>query len=358
MTFHEDRKEILSAGRFKPTKHLPSSWKDLFHYLQISMQFSIPISDAVAAWMTENGIQSAPFHRLLRHCTQGGTITDFIIENPRLVPEEVWRLFKAAGPKADLQVVLAEAEEMLGQKLEFSRMIESALIHPFATSLVAVLAASILLWKVIPTFSSLFLSAGARLPASTRVMIAASNGIVEYGLILLIILFFSGFFLQKLLKSNALVTRTMAHVPFLGKKLIQEESLRLLRILTLICKEGALDYEALERATDYLALPHCRGEWKRFLDALHRGEPWEEALTHLAFLSPDILYVLRTLSGKEHPWHLLRITYGLYQEKAQRTQRFTARLLEPLLVLVVGLIVGGLVLAMYAPIFEISRLVP
>lgn len=358
MEFHDDMKEMVSVGRFKPAKHLASSWQDLFHYLQVSMQFSIPIPEALAAWMKENGTPSEPFHRLLSHCSQGRTILSFIVENPRYFPEEVWRLFKAAGPNADLQSILAEAEEMLKQQLEFSRMVESALIYPFATASVAVLVAAVLLWKVIPTFSSLFLSAGARLPGSTRLMIAVSNGIVDYGLLLMILIFFPGLLFLKLMKSDAFTARVAVHLPVLGNKLLQRERAKLLRILSIISKEGPLDTEALEKAADYLALPHCKREWRSFLDALRRGEPWDAALSNLTFLSPDILYVLRTFSRNGHPSDLLEITCDLYQEKARRAQRYTARMVEPLLVLALGLIVGGLVLAMYAPIFDLSRLVP
>src|SRR6187397_110469 len=85
-----------------------------------------------------------------------------------------------------LETILKRLATHIEKAVKLKGQVKSAMVYPVAVIVIAVVVVGVILWKVIPTFAALFAGLGAQLPLPTRIVIAASNGIVAYGWILVV----------------------------------------------------------------------------------------------------------------------------------------------------------------------------
>ena len=96
-----------------------------------------------------------------------------------------------------LDTILKRLALYIEKSVKLKGQVKSAMIYPIAVICIAAIVVAAILWKVIPTFASLFAGLGAQLPLPTRVVIAMSNGLVSYGLVLAIVLGLIGYAIKR-----------------------------------------------------------------------------------------------------------------------------------------------------------------
>src|SRR4029453_440393 len=97
-------------------------------------------------------------------------------------------MIAAGGAGGILDTILKRLATYIEKNVKLKGQVKSAMIYPVAVIVIATLVVGVIFWKVIPTFANLFAGLGAELPLPTRVVIAASNGLVRFGPILIVAL--------------------------------------------------------------------------------------------------------------------------------------------------------------------------
>lgn len=239
--------------------------------------------------------------------------------------------------------------------------IKKALFYPAAVMAVAILVSAILLIYVVPQFEDVFKGFGADLPAFTQMIVNASRFLTQWWwAILLIVVGSIGGFIFIYKRSPALertVDRLMLKLPVIGQILHQSAIARYARTLALTFKAGVPLVEALETVAGATGSIVYNDAVKRIREDVSVGYQLNVAMKQVGIF-PHMV-VSMTAIGEEAgalDTMLLKVA-EFYEQEVNNSVDALASLIEPFIMVVIGVLVGGMVIGMYLPIFKLAATV-
>src|SRR6267378_717117 len=137
-----------------------------------------------------NQQENKTFAEILQHTRMdvesGSTLADAMRKHPKAFDELFVNMIAAGEAGGILDTILKRLAVYIEKAVKLKGQVQSAMIYPIAVIVIAGVVVGVILWKVIPTFASLFAGLGAELPLPTRIVIALSNGLVRFGPFLLV----------------------------------------------------------------------------------------------------------------------------------------------------------------------------
>lgn len=299
------------------------------------------------------------FPALLKDVVEGVSFADALARHPRVFPPLYISLVRSGESSGALDVVLDRLAVFLRRSEEMRSHIISSMIYP-----VLLLAASgcsilILLIFVIPKFTAVFSGAGVPLPLSTEILLTVSRMITDYWLVALALGFMGGFAGRTILrtrKGRILWDGFKLRVPILGDLIQQIEMSRFTRTLGTVVKGGVPILQSLHIAQAVLKNRIMRNSIREITHRVKEGERIGASLGGEAFIPPlvtEMITVGEETGRLEHI--LLDLAEALDKEIKERIKRLLA-LIEPGLILVMGVIVGAIVISMLMAIFTINEI--
>ncbi|MBV6415782.1 MAG: Type II secretion system protein F [Steroidobacteraceae bacterium] len=275
----------------------------------------------------------------------------------------------------DLYVNLVEAGEQAGalenlldkiatykEKTEaIKKKVKKALFYPAAVLVVAVVVTLILLIFVIPQFESLFKGFGAELPAFTQFVINLSKGVQKHGLFLAVI--FGGgiyaffYFKKRSKKLREVIDRFSLKLPIVGPILVKSAIARYARTLSTMFAAGVPLVEALESVAGATGNIVYENAVMKMRDEVATGQRLQRAMENTQ-LFPNM--VIQMVAVGEEAGALDQMSAKVaefYEAEVDNAVDSMSSLLEPLIMAILGVLVGGLVIAMYLPIFKLGAVV-
>ncbi len=275
----------------------------------------------------------------------------------------------------DLYVNLVEAGEQAGalenlldkiatykEKTEaIKKKVKKALFYPAAVMVVAVVVTLILLIFVIPQFESLFKGFGAELPAFTQFVINLSKAVQKHGLIMAI--FVGGgvygfiYFKKRSRKMREALDRISLKLPIIGPILTKSAIARYARTLSTMFAAGVPLVEALESVAGATGNIIYENAVMKMRDEVATGQRLQRAMENTQ-LFPNM--VIQMVAVGEEAGALDQMSAKVaefYEAEVDNAVDSMSSLLEPLIMAVLGVLVGGLVIAMYLPIFKLGAVV-
>ena len=275
----------------------------------------------------------------------------------------------------DLYVNLTEAGEQAGaleslldkiatykEKTEaIKKKVKKALFYPAAVLAVALVVTTILLIFVIPQFESLFKGFGADLPAFTQMVINLSKFVQHYGIYIGVVIaggvYAFIYFHKRSRKLRQFLDRTMLKFPIIGPILNKAAIARFARTLSTMFSAGVPLVEALESVAGATGNIVYEDAIMRIRDEVATGQRLQRAMENTGLFPNMVVQMiavgeesgsLDTMSGK---------VATFYEEDVDNAVDSMSSLLEPLIMAILGVLVGGLVIAMYLPIFKLGAVV-
>ena len=239
--------------------------------------------------------------------------------------------------------------------------IKSALMYPVAVLVVAFVVLVVIMVKVIPAFKEVFSSFGADLPAPTLAVIAISEFFVDWWLIVLGIMIGGGYvFYQSWRRSPAMqmvMDRLALRLPLFGDLINKSVIARWTRTLSTMFAAGVPLVEAL----DSVAGASGNAVYAEATQRIQRDVSTGSALT-TAMLStntfPNMVIQMASIGEESGSLdHMLGKAAEFYEEEVDDMVKGLSSLMEPLIIVILGTIIGGIVVAMYLPIFKIGAVV-
>jgi len=275
----------------------------------------------------------------------------------------------------DLYVNLVEAGEQAGalenlldkiatykEKTEaIKKKVKKALFYPAAVLVVAVVVTLILLIFVIPQFESLFKGFGAELPAFTQFVINLSKGVQNHGLLLAV--FIGGgvyafmYFKKRSRKLRETMDRLSLKLPIIGPILTKSAIARYARTLSTMFAAGVPLVEALESVAGATGNIVYENAVMKMRDEVATGQRLQRAMENTQ-LFPNM--VIQMVAVGEEAGALDQMSAKVaefYEAEVDNAVDSMSSLLEPLIMAILGVLVGGLVIAMYLPIFKLGAVV-
>lgn len=267
-----------------------------------------------------------------------------------------------AGEQAGALETLLDRVATYKEKTEALKgKIKKAMTYPIAVLVVAIVVSGILLIKVVPQFQSIFSSFGADLPAFTLMVIGLSN-IVQQWWYLVLAAMVAGFFIfrQAYRKSQKLrdnIDRWILKVPVIGNIIYKSSIARYARTLSTTFAAGVPLVEALDSVAGASGNAVFRNAVIRIKQEVSSGMPLHVSMRNTKVFPS--LPIQMTAIGEESGSldDMLDKAAGIYEGEVDNAVDSLTSLMEPMIMAVLGVVVGGLVIAMYLPIFQLGSVV-
>lgn len=291
----------------------------------------------------------------------GSSLSEALNKFPVYFDELYINLVRAGESAGVLDTVLDTIASYKENIETLKGKIKKALFYPAAVIAVAILVSSIILIYVVPQFESLFKGFGADLPAFTQMIVTASRFMVSYWWLVFgiiaggIIGFSEG--LKRSRNFARLVDRVMLRLPVLGQILRQSAIARFCRTLAITFKAGVPLVEALEITSGATGNILYDEATTRIKDDVSVGLQLNLAMKQVDLFPAMVLQM--TAIGEESGAldTMLFKAAQFYEQEVNNAVDALSSLLEPLIMVFIGVLVGGLVIGLYLPIFKLAAVV-
>jgi type IV pilus assembly protein PilC len=288
----------------------------------------------------------------------GSTLSEALGKYP-VQFDELYRNLVRAGETAGVLDTVLDTVATYKENMESLKgKIKKALFYPASVIAVAIIVSAILLIFVVPQFKALFSSFGADLPAFTQIIVSASEFMVANWYIVLgvvVAIFFSLVQLYKRSEAFAhFIDRMMLKIPIVGQILHNSAIARFARTLAVTFKAGVPLVEALDTVSGATGSVVYGEAVKRIRDDVSVGYQLNMAMKQVD-LFPNMV-VQMTAIGEEAgalDTMLFKVA-AFYEEEVNNAVDTLSSLLEPLIMVIIGGIVGSMVIGMYLPIFKLA----
>ena len=263
----------------------------------------------------------------------------------------------AAEQSGKMGQVLTQLAEFLEKRQALKQKAMGALAYPAMLTGVAFMIVLFLMTYVVPQIARVFQSSKQALPFSTRFILGLSDFLMNWGWLLLIMIVAAIFYSRRALAKEDIrlkVDRALLNMPLLGPLLLGFETARFANTMAMLVSANVPILTALHSARSTLSNSVLKAAIDSTEDRLREGVSLARALGSQGVFSPILIHLIR--SGEASGKLAEMLKYGAENaelESEQKTKIFTS-LLEPLLILVMGLMVLGIVMAVMQPILEMN----
>jgi type IV pilus assembly protein PilC len=290
----------------------------------------------------------------------GASLADAMKKYPAAFDALFTNMVAAGEAGGILDTILKRLAVYIEKNVKLKGQVKSAMIYPIAVMVIAGGVVGIILWKVIPTFAEMFKGLGADLPLPTVVVIGLSNYLVHYFYVVIAALIAIPFALRQYY-----ATRSGQHVidgltlkaPVLGMILRKIAVARFCRTLATLISSGVPILDGLEitaRTAGNVVIEEAVMATRK---SIERGETIAAPLKETSVFPPMVTQMIGVGEATGALDVMLGKIADFYEEEVDAAVAGLLTLLEPLMIGVLGAIVGGIVIAMYMPIFSlISKL--
>jgi type IV pilus assembly protein PilC len=291
----------------------------------------------------------------------GDTLAETLRKRPLYFDELFCNLVEAGEKAGILEGLLGKIATYKEKTESMKKKIKKALTYPAAVLVVAFVVTTILLVFVVPVFAALFESFGADLPAFTKMVIAMSewmqaNWWIILGIIIIAVKTFD-YFKKRSPPFNHFLDRTMLKLPIVGVILNKSSIARFARTLSTMSAAGVPLVEALESVAGACGNIVYSEAVMRIREEVAMGQRLQAAMA-LVGLFPHMVQQMIAIGEESGSMDaMLAKVADFYEEEVDNLVDNLSSLMEPIIMVVLGILVGGLIVAMYLPIFKLGSAV-
>ena len=337
--------------------------RDLMHLcrqLAVFVRSGVPVLDALNVLSEEAGdkVMTAALNGMRLSLESGARFSEAASLHPQLFPSYAVEVIRSAELTGNLDTVLEQLADYLEREAETARRIKSALAYPMIVVGLAILVSTVLVVYVLPKFKSFFSSLGAKLPLPTRMLLAVGNFIGKDGLYLLavvIVLAIVGFAGSRTRRGKELKDRLVLKIPVIGEMIHLAIVERFLRLLSSMVSAGVGLPEAVAVTTAATRNLRFRNKLSEARAAMMRGEGLAGPLAQTEMFPGAARRMITVGESTGNLDDQLKAAANYVDRELEyKVSRFTM-LMEPAVIVAVGLIVGFVAIALVSAMYGIYR---
>ena len=286
----------------------------------------------------------------------GASLADAMKRHPKTFDPLFTNMVAAGEAGGILDTILERLATYIEKAVKLTGQVKSAMIYPVAVLTVAALVVAVILWKVIPTFAALFQGLGADLPLPTRIVIAMSNNFVRFFPVLLFSLAGAAFVFRRYYATHSgrrSVDRSLLKLPILGVILRKIAVARFCRTLSTLISSGVPILDGLEITARTAGNAIVEDAVLVTRKRIERGETVSAPLKETGVFPPVVTQMIGVGEATGALDVMLAKIADFYEEEVDTAVAGLLTLLEPAMISILGVVVGGTVIAMYLPIFDL-----
>lgn len=349
MGFFEGRVNVRSRAIFT---------HQLATLLKAGMQLSMALK--TLSKQTENKRLASVIKQLDRNIEESSSLSEAMKQHPRVFPAVYTAVVGSAEESGSLAEALANLSKQLKSQASVNARIRSALSYPVFLLVLSAVVVGVLVSFVVPKFIELFVNANQELPLPTQILIGLTSWLRDFWWALLLLIAvgicLSVFSLrQELIRMS--VDRLLLNLPLLGALNRKLQLARFARTLGSLLNGGVRIVSAInitKGITANRAFSHAISEIE---DRIVKGSTLENAVREQSYFTEVTANMIAVGENSGMLPEMLLEVADIYEQEAETAIDSMTRLLGPIMVVVLGLIIGFVVLAILLPIFETSALI-
>lgn len=293
---------------------------------------------------------------------EGGIpLAEALGRHPLYFDELFCNLVQAGEQAGVLETLLHKIAEYKEKTESIKAKIKKALTYPAAVVVVAVVVTSILLIFVVPQFEELFKGFGADLPAFTRMVVDLSKFVQEWWYVVLGVVIVLVYVLVQLKKRsekfNQLIDQLALRVPVVGEIIHKAAIARFARTLATMSTAGVPLVEALESVSGATGNFVYSNAVLQMREDVSSGSQLQQSMRQTALFPNMVVQMVAIGEEAGSLDSMLGKVADFYEEEVDNAVDSLSSLIEPMIMAILGVVVGGLVVAMYLPIFKLGSVV-
>ena len=286
----------------------------------------------------------------------GMTLADSLKKHPKVFNDLFSNMIAAGESGGILDTILQRLSTYIEKRVKLQGAVRSAMIYPTAVITIAVGVVVVILWKVIPTFAMLFQGLGATLPLPTRITIACSRFLGRFMPVIVLAMGAGAFFMNRYYKTNKgrhQIDALILKVPILGDLMRKISVARFCRTLGTLIQSGVPILEGLEITARTAGNAIVEDAIMATRKSIEEGKTISGPLEETGVFPSMVVQMISVGEQTGALDAMLSKIADFYEDEVDEAVENLMSLLEPVMILFLGVMIGGIVISMYMPMFSL-----
>ena len=354
---------LLSLARVKKKRHRAAKMDDkLAFFTQFSTLLGAGTPVLRALNMTAEQCESERLATVLNdladRVASGSPLYGAAAEHPKIFENQWIQMIRIGEISGKLASTLKDLTTYIQRSKATQGKVVSAMMYPAILAGISFVAIYVMLWKVVPTFAEFFADSGAKLPAITQAVVSLSDFIAEWGLILLGGAVGTGFLLRRYLRTRhgkQQLDTLVLTLPIFGELVVQSSMERFATNLGLLLKSGTPLLEAIRAAQEIFSSNAVYyGALGNVWRDVSRGRALAQSLEETGLFTPMMVGMVRVGEETGQLIGVLEEAADYYRQKVDSVIGRITGLLEPAIIIGMGVVVSLLLGSIYLPMFQLA----
>jgi type IV pilus assembly protein PilC len=311
---------------------------------------------SILAEQTESKILAGVISEVRNEVEAGSALSLAMSKHPKIFPPLMVNLCKAGEIGGFLDAVLLQIAENYEAEVKLRSKIKSAMTYPIVVGCIAIIALIVMLTFVVPSFANIFKSLGSKLPAPTQILVDISH-VMKFVLPLMIIGSIAFVMIWNRIKHREEVRRVVdpwkLKIPVFGLLFQKVAIARFARNLGTMIRSGVPILQALEIVAETTGNWTITAAVRDVQDSVRQGESLTQPLSQHDVFPPMVVQMMAVGEETGALDTMLAKIAEFYDQEVEATTEALTALIEPIMIAVLGGLVGSMIVCLYLPIFDV-----
>ncbi|HEX3130307.1 MAG TPA: type II secretion system F family protein [Thermoanaerobaculia bacterium] len=304
----------------------------------------------------ENKAFAAMINDVRADVESGSSVAEAMRKHPKAFDNLFVNMVAAGEAGGILDVILQRLSTYIEKAVKLNSQVKSALIYPIAVLVIAALVVFIILWKVIPVFAQLFSGLGGEMPFLTRMVIGASNFVGRYFIFIALVIGAGIVALQryhKTYRGRRVLDGLLLKFPIIGMLLRKIAVARFCRTLATLTASGVPILDGLEITAKTAGNAIIEDAVMAVRKSVEEGKTISEPLAETKVFPAMVVQMINVGEQTGALDQMLSKIADFYEDEVDTAVAGMMKLIEPLMISILGVVIGTIVAAMYLPLYSI-----
>ena len=330
--------------------------------LAAMLEAGLPLVSALEAMedQTENPVFKIIIRNVRNDVSSGRTFSEACREYPNAFPNLFTSMVEAGEASGGLAEILAKTSSYFEDSVRLAKKVKGAMVYPAVVIGLAVILVNVLLIFVIPVFADMFESFGSELPKPTQFLISLSDFLKAYIIYIIVGLFGIYKLIGKAIKTpkgRLAKDRFLKKLPVVGELITKVALSRFCRTYAILMRSGVPILKALGIVSTASNNTFVEKACKDIIRRISAGGQVSEVLKENPYFPPMLKHMSKAGEQTGNVDGMLVKVADFYDDEVDNLVAALTSLMEPLLITFLGVVIGGIVMAMFLPIFQLSSVV-
>jgi type IV pilus assembly protein PilC len=310
----------------------------------------------ILAAQQENKTFKRALIQIRQDVESGSNLADSMRKHPKIFNDLFTNMVAAGEAGGILDTILQRLAQYIEKSVKLNSQVKSAMIYPVAVISIACIVVAVILWKVIPVFAALFKGLGAELPMPTQIVIWLSNFIADFWWLIALVIGGTVYALRRYhetYKGKRVLDGIILKMPVLGMLMRKIAVARFCRTLSTLTSSGVPILDGLQITARTAGNAIIEDAIMATRKSVEEGKTISEPLSDTDVFPTMVVQMIAVGEQTGALDTMLSKIADFYEDEVDTAVAGLMKLLEPVLIAFLGVAIGGIVIAMYMPMFTL-----